>query len=116
MLKYKILNNNNTTEIVSIDYENYEVNDDRNMLTFYLSKSNIVNNNDTIIMDSTIIIDDIANNVTNNYNFQLTTEAIVNEDKQLSLNIPTFFQLTPNKATLYEDNSSGQYIDRKSVV
>lgn len=110
MLKYKILNNNNTTEIVSIDYENYEVNDDRNMLTFYLSKSNIVNNNDTIIMDSTIIIDDIANNVTNNYNFQLTTEAIVNEDKQLSLNIPTLFQLTPNKATLYEDNSSGQYI------
>ena len=56
MLKYKILNNNNTTELVSIDYESYKVGENRDTITFYLSKSGTVRNNDTIVMNSTCLL------------------------------------------------------------
>ena len=73
MLKYKILNNNNTTELVSIDYESYKVGENRDTITFYLSKSGTVRNNDTIVMNSTVVIDNIANNA----NFELITMAVI---------------------------------------
>ena len=76
MLKYKILNNNNTTELVSIDYDSYKIGDNKDTITFNLSKSGAVRNNDTIVMNSTVVIDNIANNVTNNVNFELITEAV----------------------------------------
>lgn len=110
MLKYKILNNNNTTELVSIDYDSYKIGDNKDTITFNLSKSGTVRNNDTIVMNSTVVIDNIANNVTNNVNFELITEAIVTDDSEVMLNIPTTFQLTPDKVSLYEDNSSGVYV------
>lgn len=110
MLKYKILNNNNTTELVSIDYDSYKIGDNKDTITFNLSKSGAVRNNDTIVMNSTVVIDNIANNVTNNVNFELITEAIVTDDSEVTLNIPTTFQLTPDKVSLYEDNSSGVYV------
>lgn len=94
MLKYKILNNNNTTELVSIDYDSYKIGDNKDTITFNLSKSGTVRNNDTIVMNSTVVIDNIANNVTNNVNFELITEAIVTDDNEVTLNIPTTFQLS----------------------
>ena len=57
MLKYKILNNNNTTELVSIDYDSYKIGDNKDTITFNLSKSGAVRNNDTIVMNSTVVLD-----------------------------------------------------------
>jgi len=104
MLKYKILNNNNTTELVSIDYESYKVGENRDTITFYLSKSGTVRNNDTIVMNSTVVIDNIANNVANNANFELITMAVMDNDSEVTLNIPTTFQLTSENVTLYDNN------------
>lgn len=110
MLTYKILNNDNTTELVDIVYENYKLNDNKDVITFNLIKSGVVYNNDIIVMNSTVFIDNMANNSTNRANFELISEAIVENENELTLNIPTTFQLNPNKLTLYDDNSSGNFI------
>lgn len=104
MLKYKILNNNNNTEMVSIDFESRELNEEKDSMTFFLLSNDIVKNNDIIIMESTVIVNDSANNVMKDYHFQLTTEAIVDKEKekQFSINIPTSFPLTPNRVTAYD--------------
>lgn len=109
MLKYKILNNNNTSELVNIDYENYELNEDKSVISFNLVKNNVVHDNDTITMTSIVIIENIANGVNNVANFDLATEAIM-VDNKLSLNIPTKFSLEPESLIYDDTDASDSYI------